>query len=122
MELGAATAVSSTRHSPLTAAQDAKIKKAAAEFESVLLSSLLQNLEGSFAGEDSNGVGGGNWTEFGVQAIGAAMAKSGGIGIARMIAPYLQRHATTAVGPKDGSGFADEDRGVMHAVEGLRKT
>lgn len=74
-------------------ARAGKAGKAALEFESVLLSSLLENMEqsvGSLGTEESE-AGSENLKGFGVQALGSALAKTGGIGIARILLPYLQR-------------------------------
>jgi Rod binding domain-containing protein len=70
-----------------------KAGKAALEFESVLLGSLLESMEQSVSslGAEESESGSENLKGFSVQALGSALAKTGGIGIARMLLPYLQR-------------------------------
>lgn len=91
-----AMAASSVSISSLHAANPlraGKAGKAALEFESVLLGSLLESMEqsvGSLGAEESES-GGENLKGFSVQALGSALAKTGGVGIARMLLPYLQR-------------------------------
>jgi len=63
-----------------------KAEKAAQDFESVLLSSLLESLQKSFAGNsDDSSPGSDNYAVMGTQALASAMSAQGGIGIARMI-------------------------------------
>jgi Rod binding domain-containing protein len=85
--------------------QDAKIDKAAQDFESILLTSWLQKAESSFGsvpgGDEDDSEDGGNDSDPGkgqlqaiaVQALGGALAADGGIGIARMIATHLKAAA-----------------------------
>jgi Rod binding domain-containing protein len=73
----------------------AKAEKAAQDFEAVLLGSLLDSLQKTFAGapeDDSSGSG--NYALMGTQALASAMAARGGIGIARLI---LQQWRQTKV-------------------------
>src|SRR5712671_5261936 len=69
-----------------------KAEKAAQDFEAVLLGSLLESLQKSFAGpsEDTT-VGSDNYAAMGTQALAAAMSAHGGIGIARMILHQWQQ-------------------------------
>ena len=63
-----------------------KAQKAAQDFESVLLASLLESLQKSFAGSaESDTAGSDNYALMGTQALASAMSAQGGIGIARMI-------------------------------------
>ena len=77
-----------------TAHPDGKMKaeKAAQDFEAVLLGSLLESLQKSFAGpsEDAT-VGSDNYALMGTQALAGAMSAHGGIGIARMILHQWQQ-------------------------------
>jgi Rod binding domain-containing protein len=69
-----------------------KAEKAAQDFEAVLLGSLMESLQKSFAGpaEDAP-VGSDNYAAMGTQALAAAMSANGGIGIARMILHQWQQ-------------------------------
>jgi Rod binding domain-containing protein len=86
--------------------QDAKIDKAARDFESILLSSWLQKAEASFGSvpggdEDNDDPGKGQLQAIAMQALGGSLVASGGIGIARMIAEHLKAAAEkpSAVNP-----------------------
>jgi flagellar protein FlgJ len=71
--------------------QQARVYKAAQEFEALLLSSLLSPLEKSFSslsGQDSSGD---DYHYMGVQALAGALSKSGGIGVADLLARQLLR-------------------------------
>ena len=63
-----------------------KAEKAAQDFEAVLLGSLLENLQKTFAGTSEEGpAGSSSYARMGTQALAAAMSAHGGIGIAKMI-------------------------------------
>jgi Rod binding domain-containing protein len=67
--------------------QSRALPKAAAQFEAVLLETLIGGLQKTFSslgGENDFGVSG-TYDYFGTQALAAAWAQSGGIGLARMI-------------------------------------
>ena len=69
-----------------------KAEKAAQDFEAVLLTSLLESLQKSFA--DTTGdasMGSDNYAAMGMQALASAMSSQGGIGIARMILHQWQQ-------------------------------
>jgi Rod binding domain-containing protein len=64
-----------------------KAGKAARDFEAVLLGSLLEAMQSGFSqvpGEES-GAGSDDYLHLGTQVLAAALASSGGIGIARTI-------------------------------------
>jgi Rod binding domain-containing protein len=78
---------------------DAKIDKSAQEFESMLLSTWLQQAESSMAtvpgAEDDEDAGSREqMMSLGVQSLSTSLAASGGIGIGKMIAKAL--HASAA--------------------------
>ena len=79
---------------------DAKITKAASDFESILLGSWLQQAESSFAsvpGGDDEGddedSGKSQFQGIAMQALAGSLTKSGGIGIAKMISKSLHSAA-----------------------------
>lgn len=99
---GSAVGSEGTRagHIPLdapSATKDHEIDKAAKDFESILLSSWLQQAEETFGalpgaeGEDDSDCGKEEYQGIAVQSLGASMTAAGGIGIARMIAQALHR-------------------------------
>ncbi|HEX4036803.1 MAG TPA: hypothetical protein VHX37_01980 [Acidobacteriaceae bacterium] len=74
---------------------DARIEKSAKQFEAMLLGSWLQQAEQSFATvpgaeDDEEAAGRDQMMSLGVQSLSQAMADSGGIGIAKMIATALE--------------------------------
>ncbi|HEY0786910.1 MAG TPA: rod-binding protein [Acidobacteriaceae bacterium] len=77
---------------------DAKIEKSAHDFESILLGSWLEQAEQSFAtvpggdGEDED-TGKGQFQGIAMQALAGSLTRSGGIGIAKMIAQHLHASA-----------------------------
>jgi Rod binding domain-containing protein len=77
--------------SPGKTEQQARVYKAAQDFEALLLASLLSPLEKSFStlsGQDSSGD---DYHYMGVQALAGALSKSGGIGVADLLARQLLR-------------------------------
>jgi Rod binding domain-containing protein len=93
---------------------DAKIDKSAQEFESMLLSTWLQQAEHSMAtvpgADDPNDDSGGQRDQIlslGVQSLSTALAASGGIGIGKMIA-----HALHAVANKEQTSEGNATKGV----------
>ncbi len=68
-----------------------KIAKAAQDFEGMLLSSLWksmgEDMKESLEDDSTNS----SYTDMGLQAIGSAMAKSGGMGISRMLLKALEK-------------------------------
>lgn len=75
------------------AAPSHKLVKAAQDFEAILLSSWLEKLQKSFAGtDDGSDPAHDTLASLGTQAIAAALAARGGIGVAKLI---LQHFAKT---------------------------
>jgi Rod binding domain-containing protein len=67
-----------------------KSEKAARDFESVLLTSLFDSLEKSFAFDPQDSTpGAGDYRLMGTRALAEAVAAGGGIGIARLILRHL---------------------------------
>ena len=82
---------------PSATGEDAKIEKSAKDFESILLSTWLGQAEQSFGSlpgaEDENDADSGKdqFQGIAMQALGASLTSSGGIGIAKMIAKSLHK-------------------------------
>ena len=88
----AAIAASST-----SAERTHKIEKAAREFESVLLNTVLGPLERTFSslpGKD-NDVESDNYQSMGMQALSSALTAKGGLGIANLIAAMAPSRSTS---------------------------
>jgi Rod binding domain-containing protein len=68
-----------------------KLKKAAQEFEGVLLSSWLEEMQKSSLGSSDTGQDAGAETlrSLGTQAVALALAQRGGLGIAQMIVHHF---------------------------------
>src|SRR5271165_1955931 len=68
-----------------------KLKKAALEFESILLQSWLEKMNQTFVGaSESQDAAHDTVSSLGTQAIASALAVRGGIGIARMLLRQLE--------------------------------
>jgi Rod binding domain-containing protein len=87
------------RHPDEAATENNKIEKSAKDFESILLSSWLQQAEQSFGsvpggddGEDAD-PGKDQLQGMAMQSLGNSMTAAGGIGIARMISTQLHKAA-----------------------------
>ena len=76
--------------------KDQKLKKAAGEFESLLLSNLWKSMKQSFATDDDDSSDPAHDTldDFGVQAMSDAVGKNGGLGIGRLILKHLEDRAS----------------------------
>lgn len=91
----AATAgASSTSASQLTIAQALKLKKAGAEFESMLLANWWKSMKESGIGEEeSTDPGHDTLDQMGIQALCSAVASGGGLGIGAMLVRGLLSNA-----------------------------
>lgn len=86
-------------HIPTTSsAGKLKAEKAARDFEAVLLGSLLESLQKSFAGTSDSDPAGNNYAAMGTQALASAMSARGGIGIARLILQQWQHTKVPEMG------------------------
>jgi len=109
-----------------TSTDPAKIEKAAQEFESILLAQWMEQARESFAGvpgqqdEEADDAGQTQMLSLGMQSLATAIAKSGGIGIARLISrhlgqPYVAGIPTSDAGqhtaPLDSEGREDAGAG-----------
>ncbi|PYX73976.1 MAG: hypothetical protein DMG72_11490 [Acidobacteria bacterium] len=70
-----------------------RILKAARDFESVLLNSLLHSMQETFSGVsgENKEVGSDDYSDIGTEALAAGLSASGGLGIARMIMKDLTK-------------------------------
>lgn len=85
-------ALSSVGMEPLTGASppDSKSKKAAVDFEAILLTSLFDSLQRSFSFDPQDlAPGASDYRSMGTQALAHAVSEGGGIGIARLILCHL---------------------------------
>lgn len=77
-----------------------KLRQAAQDFESVLLGTLLEKMEQAVEDESSDSADC-DMKSLGVEYLAKAWAQRGGIGIAKMIMPYLEKQATAPDGPSE---------------------
>ena len=84
-------ALSSTGSQSLSA-QEQKLRKAAAEFESMLLSSFWKSMKDSFASPDENSLDPAHDTleDMSIKAMSDAVGKAGGLGIGKLIVKHLE--------------------------------
>ena len=68
-----------------------KLRKAAGEFESILLESLWKSMKETFSDSDEDADPTlKSFDDWGIQAMAGAVGKSGGLGIKNMILKYLE--------------------------------
>lgn len=78
-----------TKATAPTQPKDLRLEKACTDFEAVFLTMLWRAME------KSSGTDLGNWGVFADQAIGQSWAKSGGIGLAKVIYKSMSKHLST---------------------------
>ena len=90
---------------PLTSTTPPAVKseKAAREFESVLLTSLFDSLQKSFAFDPQDETpGASDYRTMGTQALAKAVSNGGGIGIGRLILRHLRTPGGPAEAEREG--------------------
>ena len=102
----------------LSPVEEAKLRKAAADFESILLSTFWKSMKQSFAGDDdddSTDPAHDTLEDMGMQAMSSAVGKAGGLGLGKLIlkhiAPELGNapaHLSGDATPKPFSPSADK--------------
>lgn len=100
---GTAPASAATQHA------EAKVAKAARDFEAVMLATLLESLQKSFGGGlDDSSTGSAEYGSLGTQALATAMAERGGIGLAKLVLPHLvaTKAGDTKVPTSKGTGVS----------------
>lgn len=82
----------SAAQTPANKAGMAKLQKAAQDFEAIMINSLWGSMkEGSLGSDDDlQDSTGGSLEQLGMQMVSGALAKAGGLGIAKMIVHALQ--------------------------------
>ena len=85
---------------------DSKIADATSQFEALLLGEMLKSANESGSGDwmgDSDGESGTSLAEIAQEQFAQALAKSGGLGFARMVTDQLTPHERFHVGKADAS-------------------
>jgi|SRR5581483_176784 len=86
MNVGAAASVA--RPGVEASAADPKLRRAAQDFEAILLGTWLKEVQESFASPEESAEAG-SYRSLGIEAVGNALAASGGIGVAKMLMHQL---------------------------------
>jgi Rod binding domain-containing protein len=95
------TTAASVMNAP-AAAKHQKLEKSAQDFEGLLLGTLWKSMGDDMKeslGDDSAGE---SFLDMGLQAVGNAVAKTGGIGISRMILKNLEKEPLEDAGQVHG--------------------
>jgi flagellar protein FlgJ len=84
--------------STAAAAQKAKLTDAAQQFEAMLLQEMLKPMQSGLTGEDGDGEGalsgsGSTLSSFGTESVARAIAKAGGLGIAKRVVEQVSRES-----------------------------
>jgi len=90
-ELGAAAPATTAQSKPVDTIDQQKLKKAAGDFESILLSSMWKSMKDSF-GDPKEAVSdpaSGTVNDLGIEAMSGAVGKAGGLGIGNLILKHL---------------------------------
>lgn len=94
-----------------------KLKKAAGDFESILLASMWKSMKQSFGTSESEGDSDpahGTLEDWGIEIMSSAVGRAGGLGIGKLILKHLETHVGTgtssdsAHSPKAFGGSADK--------------
>jgi Rod binding domain-containing protein len=91
-------------------ANEAKLKKAGGDFESILLASMWKSMKESFKDPNSpdSDPASGTLNDWGIEVMSGAVGKAGGLGIGKMIVKYLEEHGGSA-------GAAEVKAGLRNA-------
>jgi len=103
-----ATSSTSTSTPALGSADEAKLKKAAGDFESILLASMWKGMKQSFGSSETDAdPAHGTLDDWGIEIMSGAVGRAGGLGIAKLLLAHLdpaQKDAGAA--PVDGQAEA----------------
>jgi Rod binding domain-containing protein len=84
------------------AVDEEKLKKAAGDFESILLASMWKSMKQSFGTSEADAdPAHGTLDDWGIEIMSGAVGKAGGLGIGRMILEHLHPASKSTPGPVD---------------------
>ena len=88
----AAGPVTTAKSRPVDSPDEQKLKKAAGDFESILLASLWKSMKESFKDpkETDSDAASGMINDWGIEVMSGAVGKAGGLGIGHMIIKQLE--------------------------------
>src|ERR1700722_20601222 len=78
---------------PVDSPEEQKLKKAAGDFESILLASMWKGMKDSFGDSDTDNEADpahGTLQDWGIEIMSGAVGKAGGLGIGKMILQHLE--------------------------------
>jgi hypothetical protein len=103
---GAATQNVPGSTTPAQSSADAqKLKKAAGDFESILLASMWKSMKQSFGASESDAdPAHGTLDDWGIEIMSGAVGRAGGLGIGKLILDHLQPALAKSEGPKPAAG------------------
>jgi Rod binding domain-containing protein len=80
---------------PVDSAEQQKLKKAAGDFESILLASMWKSMKQSFHDPDDpdSDPASGTIEDWGIEVMSGAVGKAGGLGIGNMLIKHLEPNA-----------------------------
>ena len=82
------------------AVDEEKLKKAAGDFESILLASMWKSMKQSFGTSEADAdPAHGTLDDWGIEIMSGAVGKAGGLGIGRMILEHLHPASKSTPGP-----------------------
>jgi len=81
--------------------EERKLKKAAGDFESILLASMWKSMKQSFGASDTDDSDPAHGTldDWGIEVMSGAVGKAGGLGIAKLILKHLEPTLNSETGP-----------------------
>jgi Rod binding domain-containing protein len=88
-------------------ANEAKLKKAGGDFESILLASMWKSMKESFSDPNNPDTdpASGTLNDWGIEVMSGAVGKAGGLGIGKMIVKYLEQHGGSAEAAEAKAGL-----------------
>jgi Rod binding domain-containing protein len=95
--------------SPKDTANEAKLKKAGGDFESILLASMWKSMKESFKDPNNpdSDAASGTLNDWGIEVMSGAVGKAGGLGIGKMIVKYLEQHGGSSESGEVKSGLGN---------------
>jgi Rod binding domain-containing protein len=104
-----ATLSTPTSTPALGSADEAKLKKAAGDFESILLASMWKGMKQSFGSSETDAdPAHGTLDDWGIEIMSGAVGRAGGLGIAKLLLAHLDpaQKGGASAAPVDGQAEA----------------
>jgi len=100
--------------------EERKLKKAAGDFESILLASMWKSMKQSFGTSeaDDSDPAHGTLDDWGIEVMSGAVGKAGGLGIAKLILKHLE----PTLNPESGPNSQDSAKPFVVSADVLGET